>query len=317
MDFVSCALLLLFTCATIHALRSFLARSRKPNYRLPPGPSPLPIIGNLLELGQKPHQSLAKLARVHGPIMTLKLGQLTTVIISSPEMAKEVLQTHDQFLSNRTVPQSVTMLDHDHYSIAFIPVSPLWRELRKICNGQLFSHMTLDASQDLRRKKVQQLLSDIHESSQIGEAVDIGREAFKTSINLLSNTIFSEDLAKSTGSAGEFKELVTNITKTVGTPNLADFFPVLKMIDPQGIKRQNTKNISKVLDIFDRLIKQRLKLRESTGSDTHNDMLDALLNISKENKMVDKTTMERLWHVLFYPFLFLESFEKLFCNYNN
>lgn len=149
---------------------------------------------------------------------------------------------------------------------------------------------------------MQQLLSDVHKSCQIGEAVDVGRQAFKTTLNLLSNTIFSEDLVLSKGTAGEFKDLVTNITKLVGSPNMADYFPVLKRIDPQGAKRQQTKNVAKVLDIFDGLIRKRLKLRESKGSNTHNDMLDALLDISKENEMMDKTIIEHLAHVYFFSF---------------
>jgi cytochrome P450 len=237
--------------------------------------------------------------------MSLKLGRITTIVISSAEMAKEVLLTHDQLLSNRTIPQSVSVLNHEHFSLAFIPVSPLWRELRKICNGQLFAHKTLDESQDVRRNKVHQLLHDVHKSSQIGEAIDIGNEVFKTTINLLSNTIFSEDLIQSTGTAGEFKDLVTNITKLVGSPNIADFFPLLKVIDPQGVKRQQTKNVAKVLEVFDRLIRKRLKLRESEDSNTHNDMLDALLNISKENEMMDKNMIEHLAHVCFLFFLII------------
>jgi cytochrome P450 len=106
-------------------------------------------------------------------------------------------------------------------------------------------------------------------------------------------------LIQSTGTAGEFKDLVTNITKLVGSPNIADFFPLLKVIDPQGVKRQQTKNVAKVLDVFDRLIRKRLKLRESEDSNTHNDMLDALLNISKENEMMDKNMIEHLAHVCF------------------
>ncbi|CAI8593426.1 unnamed protein product [Vicia faba] len=62
----------------------------KSNYNLPPGPSPLPIIENLLELGHKPHKSLAKLVEIHGPIMSLKFGQITTIIVSSTDMEKEV-----------------------------------------------------------------------------------------------------------------------------------------------------------------------------------------------------------------------------------
>lgn len=44
------------------------------------------------------------------------------------------------------------------------------------------------------------------------------------------------------------------------------------MVDPQGIKRSQAKNVEKVLDILDRLVNQRLKLREGTNVDSHNDM---------------------------------------------
>ena len=193
MDTLNCVLILLFTCAIVQIFHSMLARRSIANHKLPPGPSPIPIFGNLLDMGKKPHQSLAKLAEIHGPVMRLKLGQVTTIIISSADMAKEVLQTHDLLFSDRTVPQAVTVHNHDQYSSAFLPVSPIWRDFRKICNNQLFANKTLDASQYLRRKKMQKLLNDVHQSSLTGEAVDIGRAAFKTSINFLSNTIFSID----------------------------------------------------------------------------------------------------------------------------
>jgi hypothetical protein len=212
------------TYLSIHTFSLLLRRITKPNYKLPPGPTPLPIIGNLLALGQKPHNSLAKLAKIHGPLMSLKFGQITTIVISSATMAKEVLLTNDKFLSNRNIPQTVSVVNHEQYSLAFMPISPLWKELRKICNTQLLSHKSLDSSQDVRRNKIQQLLNDIHQSSQIGEAIDIGTIVFKTTINLLSNTVFSMDLIHSNGAAEEFKDVVTHITKLAGTPNVADFF---------------------------------------------------------------------------------------------
>ena len=63
--------------------------SGRRNSRLPPGPYPLPIIGNLLELGDKPHGSLATLSKRYGPLMSLKLGSRATIVVSSPDIAKK------------------------------------------------------------------------------------------------------------------------------------------------------------------------------------------------------------------------------------
>nr|POE71085.1 geraniol 8-hydroxylase [Quercus suber] len=88
------------------------------------------------------------------------------------------------------------------FSLLWLPVSAQWRNLRRICKSHLFANQILDANQNLRRKKVQELLTDIHNSSLNGDAVDIGKAAFKTSLNLLSNTIFSVDLAGPNSATG-------------------------------------------------------------------------------------------------------------------
>ncbi|KAL6643842.1 hypothetical protein ACP70R_018608 [Stipagrostis hirtigluma subsp. patula] len=55
---------------------------------LPPGPRPLPLVGDLLCLGALPHRSLARLAERHGPVMALRLGSVTTVVASSADAAR-------------------------------------------------------------------------------------------------------------------------------------------------------------------------------------------------------------------------------------
>lgn len=228
--------------------------------------------------------------------MTLKLGQITTIVVSSADIAKEVLQTHDNLLSNRTVPDALSVLNHDQYSLSFMRVSPRWRDLRKICNNQLFSNKTLDSSQPLRRRKLQNLLDDIRKCSEAEEAVDIGRVAFMTTINLLSNTFFSADFVHSAEEAGEYKEIVVSILKEVGVPNLSDFFPMLKVFDLQGIRRRSVVSVRKVLSIFRRFVGERLKMREGTGSIGNDDVLDALLNISLDDGKIemDKDEIEHL-----------------------
>ena len=255
----------------------------------------------------------------NGPLMSLKLGQITTVVISSATMAKEVLQTHDQLLSNRSIPDAIQAHKQHELGLPWIPVSSRWRNIRKICNSQLFAHKILDANQNLRRKKVQELLADVHKSCLTNDAVDIGRAAFKTTLNLLSNTICSVDLADpNSDMAREFKELVWNIMEEVGKPNLADYFPVLRKVDPQGIRRRMTIYFGNMIELFDSLINKRLLTRKVPDSIRNIDMLNTLLDISEESTgEFDKTQIERLFLVTIFSIFFLNnlyiySFKYLF-----
>ncbi|KAL4366018.1 hypothetical protein AHAS_Ahas07G0164100 [Arachis hypogaea] len=226
---------LFFTCITVTKFLRTLslhANTTKQNFKnLPPGPSFLTMMQNLVEFCNKPQQTLAKLAKLHAPdIMLLKLIQSsTTIIISSPNIAKEVLQTNDLLFSDRTVPTIVTALDHHNYSLPFLPVCPLWKDLRKICNEQLFSTKVLDMSQGLRRKKLLDLLNDMQKYGLTGEAVDVGRAAFRACINFLSYTFVSEDFVESVeNDKDEYKDIVSTLLKLSGTANVVDVFPVLK-----------------------------------------------------------------------------------------
>ncbi|XP_027364648.1 geraniol 8-hydroxylase-like [Abrus precatorius] len=271
------------------------ARGKKTSYKLPPGPSLLTIIKNSLDLYKKPQQTMAKLAKVYGPIMRFKIGQATTIVVSSTNAVKEILQTHDTLFSDRTNPDITTAYNHNHYSLVFLPVSPLWQDLRKICHGHLFSNKTLDASQDLRRKKLQELLSDIRQNSLKGETVDVGRAAFMTCINFLSYTFVSQDFVDSVGN-GEYKHIVGTLLKATGTPNLVDYFPMLRLFDPQGIRRHTSNYIDKLFDVLDPIIEERMKLRKEMHYVTNNDMLDTLLEISEGNTLkINKKQIKHLF----------------------
>lgn len=283
-------LLVLILCAylawgLVQALR-FITRKTKPSpSNLPPGPPPLPVIGNLLELGNLPHQSLAKLARTYGPIIKLQLGAITTVVISSPALSKEILQTRDISFADRMIPDAVNAFNQGQRSLPWVPVSPLWRNLRRIFNQHLFSNLKLDSTQHLRRKKVQELLAHAERSARAGDEVEIGEAAFTTSINFLATAVFSLDLVdRSSGSAKEFKQTVWQIMVEAGKPNVVDFFPVLRKIDPQGTRRRMTRHFRKMFNLFDRLIEERLRLRETPGSPRMNDVLDTLIDICEDKE---------------------------------
>ncbi|KAI5355249.1 hypothetical protein L3X38_008144 [Prunus dulcis] len=87
---------------------------RAPILRLPPGPWKLPLIGNLHNLTGSLRHSLRDLAKKHGPIMHLKLGQVSAIAISSPELAKQVLKTHETAaFSQRPTVLAVEVLSYN------------------------------------------------------------------------------------------------------------------------------------------------------------------------------------------------------------
>ncbi|XP_028064665.1 inactive cytochrome P450 76AD1 [Camellia sinensis] len=113
--------------------------------------------------------------------------------------------------------------------------------------------------------------------------VDIGKAAL-TTLNLLSNTFFSIDMAHLNSIfSQEFKDLVWALMEIAGKPNIADYLPLLKFIDPQGLQGQTKCYIQRLFDIFDGIINQRLQLRASVSSPTIDDFLEVLLNLRKEN----------------------------------
>ncbi|KAJ4827264.1 hypothetical protein Tsubulata_028109 [Turnera subulata] len=266
------------------AIHFLTTKNEKNKAKLPPGPVPSPIIGNLLDLGDKPHKSLAKLAKIHGPLMSLNIGQVTTIVISFATLAKEILQKHDSIFSSRTIPDAVRALDHHEFGIAWLPVASAWRNLRKVCNSYIFTTQKLDANQELRRKKVLELVVDVQEHCLAGKAVDVSQAAFRTTFNALSNTVLSLDLSDSSSdTAQRFKEVVRGIMDEAGKPNLADYFPIFQYIDLQGIKRRTAIHFRKIFGLFDHIINERMQARNEEGYLPSNDMLDTLLSISKES----------------------------------
>nr|XP_011457550.1 PREDICTED: geraniol 8-hydroxylase-like [Fragaria vesca subsp. vesca] len=297
MDFLSGILLFLclISCFLIQALH------RRTRVRLPPGPKPFPLVGNLFDLGDKPHISLTNLSQHYGSIMSLKLGQITTVVVSSPTMAKEILRIYDHLFCNRTIPDALRVLIDN--SLPWMPVSPRWRNLRKICTSQLFATRVLDANKENRREKVQELIASVNDNMIKGLAVDIGKAAFITSLNLLSRTIFSVDLADDDSSSSneitkEFKKISTGMLEEAGKPNLGDFFPVLKKIDPQGRRRRFTNHYNKMLGLFESVIKQRLEFRKGDDYVASNDMLDTLIDLREEENEEDLNNPKVIEHLL-------------------
>ncbi|ERN13829.1 hypothetical protein AMTR_s00049p00220990 [Amborella trichopoda] len=90
-----------------------------------------------------PHRSLAELAKAYGPLMLLKLGQLPTLVVSSANMAEQVLKVNDLAFSSRSPLIAVKRLSYGYSNVSFSPYGTYWLKVRKILSqiGRRFFSM--------------------------------------------------------------------------------------------------------------------------------------------------------------------------------
>nr|XP_033814667.1 cytochrome P450 2F2-like isoform X2 [Geotrypetes seraphini] len=92
---------MLFTLLLFLFMLKFL-KLQWTNRGLPPGPSPLPIIGNLWMLNfQFHHETLIQLANKYGSIFTIWAGETPVIVFSGCKAVRDALISHSQEISGR------------------------------------------------------------------------------------------------------------------------------------------------------------------------------------------------------------------------
>ncbi|XP_078168874.1 cytochrome P450 76M5-like [Carex rostrata] len=277
-------LLIALTIFLLSTLSKLFSSSHNCNALLPPGPTPLPIIGNLLALDDQPHRKFAHFAKVYGPIFSLKLGLTTTIVVSSPKVAREVLQTKDEFFSARSVPDLMRACNQHNEVMTFLPsTSPQWKRDRAICATNLFSVRSLERTREIRAQKARDITNIFCKKA--GYPLCIGDLLFSGMLNMVSNVLFSQDVIDINCDSGqEFTELIKETINEVGKPNVSDFFPFLRFLDLQRIRHNGAGHYRRYCKFFDVIIEARLQYRTSNGKN-YGDLLDSLLDMVAESNI--------------------------------
>jgi trans-cinnamate 4-monooxygenase len=124
-----------------------IVKLRAPKLKLPPGPVALPIVGNWLQVGDDlNHRNLAEMSQKYGDVFLLKMGQRNLVVVSSPEIAKDVLHTQGVEFGSRTRNVVFDIFTGKGQDMVFTVYGEHWRRMRRIMTVPFFTNKVVQQS---------------------------------------------------------------------------------------------------------------------------------------------------------------------------
>ncbi|KAJ0981979.1 hypothetical protein J5N97_010234 [Dioscorea zingiberensis] len=242
---------------------------------LPPCPSGWPILGNLPQLGSKPHQKLHALSKTYGPLFRLRFGSVTVVVASSAGVAAQFLRTLDANFSNRPPNSGAEHVAYNYQDLVFAPYGARWRMLRRLCSVHLFSTKALDQLRHVREDEVKLLAGEL--AGARGMEVSLGKKVNACATNALARAMLGRRVFEE-GGGGEFKEMVVELMKLAGVFNVGDFVPWLRPLDVQGVVGR-MKRLHRRYDDFLNKIMEEHRMKVGSGG---GDLLSMLLGLKED-----------------------------------
>ncbi|XP_058103458.1 cytochrome P450 71AU50-like [Magnolia sinica] len=255
-------------------------KGKKPKNKLPPGPPGLPILGNLLMLGELPHHDLHKLSKEHGPIMYLQFGFVPTIVVSSPQAAQQFLKTHDLVFASRPVTEAAKYMSYERKGLSFNEYGPYWRSLRKLCTLKLLSNVKIDHFKLMRREELGLLVRSIKDSAQARDAVDLSAKLSSLTTNMTCLMVFGKKYMDEDLDERGFHGVIGEGMKLGAAFNVADYIPYVGALDLQGLTRR-MKAFAKVMDaFFENVIDEHVRTRDKAHQ---RDFVDVMLSFMESN----------------------------------
>ncbi|KAL0692646.1 hypothetical protein Bca4012_059826 [Brassica carinata] len=286
----------LLACAKPSVLLA--AFKRKKQQRRPPSPPGFPIIGNLHQLGELPHQSLWRLSKKYGPVMFLKLGRVPTVVVSSSETAKQALKIHDLHCCSRPSLAGPRELSYNYLDIVFSPYDDYWKELRRMCVKELFSATRVHLIQPIKDEEVKKMIDSVAESASQCSPVNLSGKFLALTVSVICRAAFGLSFHGTILNNDRFDKLVREAFLFLGSFSASDFFPnggwiIDRLTGLHGRRERSVRD----LDAF---YEQMIDLHKQEKKQGSEDFVDLLLKLEKEEAVLgnDKLTRNHIKAIL-------------------
>lgn len=162
-------------------------------------------------------------------MMSLRLGCIPTIVVSSPEAAELFLKTHDLVFASRPKKQAGEYLSCGSTGMAFTPYGSYWRTVRKWCTLHLLSASKVEYFAPVRKTELGSLVESVKESAAAGETVDLSEKVGELIEKIMCKIIFG----RSNDDIFNLRSLIDQAMHLSGAFNISDLVPYLAPLDLQ------------------------------------------------------------------------------------
>ncbi|XP_074575079.1 cytochrome P450 78A5-like [Curcuma longa] len=246
------------------------------------------------------HRELRSLARSLKAVdlMAFSVGFTRFVVSSHPDTAKDILCS--SAFADRPIKESAYELLF-HRAMGFAPFGDYWRTLRRISSTYLFSPRRIASSGEQRRAIGKKMVADIHVRMKKHGEVEMRQVLHFGSLNNVMMSVFGKSYDDfSEGGGFELEWLVKEGYALLSVFNWSDYFPLLRWLDLQGVRKRCRRLVKRVDAFVGQLIEQHRNNRTNgKAMDDAGDFVDVLLSLEAEEKLSDADMVAVLWEMIF------------------
>ncbi|TKY55276.1 steroid 17alpha-monooxygenase or 17alpha-hydroxyprogesterone aldolase [Spatholobus suberectus] len=218
-------------------------------------------------------------------MMMLQLGQMQTptLVVSSGDVAMEIMKTHDLTFSDRPQNTAAKILLYGCTDVGFALYGENWRQKRKICVLELLSTKRVQSFRAIREEEVAELVNKLREAS-LSDAcyVNLSEMLISTANNIVCKCALGR---KYTGDGySKVKQLARDAMIHLTSFTLRDYFPWLGWVDVLTGKIQKYKATAGAMDaLFNQAIAEHLTVKREGEHSERKDFVDILLQLQEDS----------------------------------
>lgn len=241
---------------------------------LPPGPRPLPVVGNILAFRRDQLGYLQELQREYGKMATIYIGKVPVVLLFRPEHVRYILTENPRNFTSREVAEGLRQLIGD----GLLTIDgEAHRQQRR---------MVQPAFHKRRVESYASIMTDYTEGMlkgwQAGERIDMARAMQELTLRVVGKCLFNLDVA------GQVDTLGNAFSEMIGNPiGLLEGFLNVRIDQPFTAYGRRMAAKRRVDEFIYKLIAQRRSETEDKG-----DVLSMLL-AAQEGEMALSNTQVR------------------------